>query len=100
MNHTDKPWPRVTWDQPSLELTARAVRLTNPFTVYESDEACESYIRGQSERELYRLAPERGTLVSTGGWQVVFIATDRPNEYSAFPSLTPYSVIRFAGERQ
>jgi hypothetical protein len=99
MTHTDRPWPRVRWDQRSLELTAQAVRLTNPYVVYDSDESCESIIRGMAERELYRLGHvEHGTLVSTGGWQVVFVAGDRPNEFSAWPSLTPYSVIRYAKE--
>ena len=95
ITNTDKAWPRVTWEQRSLELTAEAVRLTNPFTIYDDDEACASYIRSTAERELYRQAPVHGLTVSTGGWQVVFIAGDTANTFSAWPSLTPYSVIRY-----
>lgn len=98
MNNTGRTWPRVTWDQRSLELTAEAVRLTNPSTVYEDDDACASYIRSAAERELYMQGPAHGLMVSTGGWQVVFVAGDEPNAYTAWPSLTPYSVIRFVTE--
>lgn len=97
---TDRPWPRVTWDQPSLEYTAQAIRKINPHVVYESDEAAESWIRNHAETMLYRLDPEHGTLVGTGAWQVVFVATDRPNEYTAWPSVTGYSALRFAKEVQ
>ena len=95
---TAKAWPRVTWDQRSLELTAQAVRLTNPYTVYDDDEACASYIRNTAERELYRIGASHGLMTSTGGWQVVFVAGDEPNSFSAWPSLTPYSIIRYASQ--
>ena len=94
----ERPWPRVTWDAPSLEYTAKAVRLVNPHVVHENDESAADWIRCQSERELYRLNPEHGTLISTGGWQVVFVAGDRPNEFTAWPSVTGYTALRFAQE--
>ena len=95
---TERPWPRVTWDEPSLQHVAQAVRLVNPHVVHQNDESAADWIRGQSERELYRLNPEHGTMISTGGWQVVFVATDRPHEYSAWPSVTGYTALRFAKE--
>jgi hypothetical protein len=98
-NTTDRPWPRVTWDQPTLDLVAKAVRRINPTVHHETDESAASYIRGTAERELYRLAPDHGTMISTGGWQVTFIAGDRPHEFSAWPALTPYTVLKFAGEQ-
>lgn len=93
---TERPWPRVTWDVPSLQQVAQAVRAINPHVVYASDDSAASYIRNTAERELYRLNPVHGTMISTGAWQVVFVATDRPNYFTAWPSLTPYSVLRFA----
>jgi hypothetical protein len=99
MQTTEQPWPRVAWDQPTLDMVAQAVRITNPTVHHDSDESAASYIRGTAERQLYRLGnPEHGTMVSTGGWQVCFIATDTPGQYSGWASLTPYSVLRFARE--
>tara|TARA_R110000868_G_scaffold28778_1_gene107467 strand:+ start:260 stop:490 length:231 start_codon:yes stop_codon:yes gene_type:complete len=64
---------------------------------HDSDESAADFIRGTAERELYRGNPQHGWMISTGGWQVCFIAGDRPNEFSAWPSLCPYSVLLFAG---
>ena len=99
MANTERPWPRVTWDQPSLDYVAQAVRLINPHVVYESDESAAFYIRSTAERTLYQLNPEHGTLVSTGAWQVVFVAGDRPHEFTAWPSVTGYSTLRYAKEQ-
>jgi hypothetical protein len=93
----DLPWPRVAWDQPTLDMVAQAVRRINPTVHHDSDESAASYIRSMSERQLFRLGnPEHGTMISTGGWQVTFIAGDTPHHYSAWPALTPYTVLKFA----
>ena len=99
MHTTDRPWPRVTWDLPTLERVAQAVRLINPHVVYDSDDSAASYIRSTAERELYRLNPEHGTLIATGGWEVVFVAGDTPGHFTAWPSVTAYCVLRFAQEQ-
>jgi hypothetical protein len=91
-------WPRVTWDQPTLAMVARAVRQINPHVVYESDDSAESCIRGMAEMELYRSGGEHGLMICTGGWQVTFIKGDRPFQYTAWPSLSPYTVLRFAAQ--
>ena len=93
-----KEWPRVTWDQPTLAMVAQAVRQINPSVVHDSDESAESWIKGQAERELYRIGGEHGLMVSTGGWQVTFIKGDHPFRYTAWPSLSPYTVLRYAAE--
>lgn len=96
MNNTaEREWPRVTWDQPSLDYVAKAVRRVNPTVVHDSDESAASYIRGTAERALYHLNPEHGTMISTGGWQVTFIAGDTPNHYTAWPALMGYTVCKF-----
>jgi len=96
-NYLDKAWPRVTWDRPSLEHVAQAVRLMGLPTVYGSDEDAADYIRSESERMLYRAnQPEHGMCCGTGGWQVVFVAGDTPGQYSAWPSVTGYTAMRFA----
>lgn len=96
-SYLDKPWPRVTWDKPSLKRLARAVRLINHHVVYASDDAAADYIRGEAERMLYRAnQPEHGMMCSTGGWQVCFIATDTPGQYTAWPAINGYTALKFA----
>jgi hypothetical protein len=100
-SYLDKPWPRVTWDKTSLEHVAQAVRMMNPHVVYSNDESAADYIRSESERTLYRAnQPEGGMMCGCGGWQVCFTAGDTPGQYSAWPSVTGYTALRYAKEQQ
>ena len=98
---TARPWPNVTWDRYDLAKVAAAVRLINPTVVHASDESAADYIRSVAERELYRINPEHGTLVSTGGWQVVFVKNGgAEHSFTAWPSVTGYTALKFAESGQ
>lgn len=95
----DRPWPTVKWDYAELLEVAASVRIMNPHVVYDSDEACASYIRSASERSLYRAGDEAATgyLVGTGGWIVTFTANGKGG-YNAHPAITGYVVKCFLRE--
>jgi hypothetical protein len=92
-----RPWPNVTWDRYDLDKVAAAVRLINPMMVHDSVESAASYIRSVSERDLYRVNPEHGHMVSTGGWQVTFLRNSgAENSFSAWPAITGYTALKYA----
>lgn len=95
----DRPWPTVKWDYAELLEVAASVRIMNPHVVYDSDEACASYIRSASERSLYRAEDEAATgyLVGTGGWIVTFTPNGKGG-YNAHPAITGYTAKRFLAE--
>jgi hypothetical protein len=99
---TDKPWPRVKWDYDNLKKVAEALMIINNPLNFSCAETLELYIRGTSERDLYRL--DCPCDPATGGWQVVFIPAYSPlqeqYDYIAIVSVTPYTLHRYLQEKK
>jgi hypothetical protein len=98
---TDKPWPRVKWDYDNLKKVAESLMIINPLG-FPSADSLASYIRGTSERDLYRL--DCPCDPATGGWQVVFIPAYSPlqeqYDYIAIVSVTPYTLHCYLQEKK
>jgi hypothetical protein len=98
---TDKQWPRVKWNHDDLTRVAESLLIINPLG-FSCAESLSSFIRGASERELYRLSDVCN--ISTGGWQVVFLPAYNhlrdQYDYVAIVSITPYTLHRYLQEKK